>query len=321
MFEYVLMIFGINIENKILAHFLTGLTLSIFSVLSLRNLLLIQIKDDFGLLFTKILCFIMCFSNLLSYLWIKLKSKEILELNTQLKKQRINNFVNKSRFYCSSILAITVWLLLTTISILLRLFDQRIDQLFDEFFSQINLSTLAIGSDLILAIVYSQIWRILIQYIYHDMNIEYSVIIEAFIEEMRRKINYPDINVIRMTHRTVLNFMSIQTSLKKCVKFIGIFIFVDVITVTLLFLTFTLNAILNSDSYCSCLCISYIIVLVSYNLWIIFETSFVEKNEKMINFYLNRWQRFPIDENCCLELKILDRSVQQLINFRKSFYQ
>ncbi len=88
MFEYVLMIFGINIENKILAHFLTGLTLSIFSVLSLRSLLLIQIKDDFGLLFTKILCFIIYFSNLLSYLWIKLKSKEILELNTQLKKQR-----------------------------------------------------------------------------------------------------------------------------------------------------------------------------------------------------------------------------------------
>jgi hypothetical protein len=272
-------------------------------------------KDDFGLFFTKILCFIMCFSNLLSYIWIKFKSKEILELNTQLEKQRINIFVNKSSFYRSSILAITVWLLLTTISILLRLVDQRIDELFHEFFSQINLSTLAIGSDLVLAIVYSEIWKILIQYIYHDMNIEYSVIIEAFIEEMRRKINYPDINVIRMTHRTVLNFMKIQTSLKKCVKFIKFFIFVDVITLTLLFLMWTLNAILNSDSYCSCLSISYIIVLVSYNLWIRFETSFAGKYEKMINFYLNRWQRFPIDENCCLELKILNRSVQQLIKF------
>jgi hypothetical protein len=314
MFEYLLMIFGINIQNKILSQFLTGLTLTIFSVLSLRNLLLIQMKDDFGLLFTKILCFIMCFSNLLSYIWIKFKSKEILELNIQFKKQRINIFV-KSSFYCSSILAITVWLLLTTISILLRLVDRRIDELFDEFFNEINLSTLAIGSDLVLAIVYSKIWKILIQYIYHDMNIQYSIIIEAFIEEMRRKINYPDINVIRMTHRTVLNFMSIQTSLKKCVKFIELFIFVDVITLILLFLAWTLNAILNSDSYCFCLCISYIIVLVSYNLWIRFETSFVKKIEKMINFYSNRWQRFPLDENCCLELKILDRSVQQLIKF------
>ncbi len=147
------------------------------------------------------------------------------------------------------------------------------------------------------------------------MNIQYSIIIEVFIEEMRRKINYPDINVIRMTHRTVLNFMSIQTSLKKCVKFIEFFIFVDVITLTLLFLMWALNAILNSDSYCYCLSISYIIVLVSYNLWIRFETSFVKKNEKMINFYLNQWQRFPIDENCCLELKILDISVQQLVKF------
>jgi hypothetical protein len=257
----------------------------------------------------------MCFSNLFSYIWIKFKSKEILELNTQLKKQRINIFVNKSSFYRSSILAITVWLLLTTISILLRLIDQRIVENFHEFFSQINLSTLAIGSDLVLAIVYSNIWKILIQYIYHDMNIQYSIIIEVFIEEMRRKINYPDINVIRMTHRTVLNFMSIQTSLKKCVKFIEFFIFVDVITLTLLFLMWALNAILNSDSYCYCLSISYIIVLVSYNLWIRFETSFVKKNEKMINFYLNQWQRFPIDENCCLELKILDISVQQLVKF------
>ncbi len=315
MFEYVLMIFGINIKNKILTQFLTGLTLSIFSLLSLRNLLLIQIKDDFGLLFIRVLCLIMCFSNLLSYIWIKFKSKEILELNAQLKKQRISIFINKSTFHCSSLLAITVWLLLTTISILLRLADQRIDELFHEFFNEINLSTLAKGSDLVLAIVYSKIWKILIQYIYHDMNIQYSIIIEAFIEEMRRKINYPDINVIRMTHRTVLNFMKIQTNLKKRVKFIEFFIFADVITLTLLFLTWTLNAILNSDSYCSCLCISYIIVLVSYNLWIRFEISFVEKNEKMINFYLNRWQRLPTDENCSLELKILDRSVQQLIEF------
>ncbi len=62
-------------------------------------------------------------------------------------------------------------------------------------------------------------------------------------------------------------------------------------------------------------CISYNIVLVSYNLWIRYETSFVEKNDKMINFYLNRWQRLSTDENFCLELKILDRSVQQLIKF------
>jgi hypothetical protein len=219
------MIFGINIQNKILSQFLTGLTLTIFSVLSLRNLLLIQMKDDFGLFFTKILCFVMCFSNQLSYIWIKFKSKEILELKTQLTKQRINIFVNKSSFYCSSILAITVWLLLTTISTLLRLFEQRINELFDEFFNEINLSTLAKGLDLILAIVYSKIWKILIQYIYHDMNIQYSIITETFIEEMRRKINYPDINVIRMTHRTVLNFMSIQTSFKKCVKFIEFFYF------------------------------------------------------------------------------------------------
>jgi hypothetical protein len=59
------MIFGINIENKILAHFLTGLTLSIFSVLSLRSLLLIQIKDDFGLLFPQNIVFYNIFLKLI----------------------------------------------------------------------------------------------------------------------------------------------------------------------------------------------------------------------------------------------------------------
>jgi hypothetical protein len=315
MFEYILVIFGISFENKIVSQFITGLTFTIFSFLSLRYIVLLRIDDNFMLFFIKFLCLIMCLSNLFSYVLIKLNSRKILELNALIRSHRHNIVVNNTKIYYSSVIAITVWLILTSISILLRLSDQRIEEVFKEFFSEINLSVLVKSSDLFLAIIYSHIWKILIQLIYHELNIQYSIIIEAFIDEIKRKVNYPDINVIRMTNRTVLKFMKMQTILKKNVDFIKYFIIIDLITIIILFSLWTLNSIMNSDAYCYCLSISYIIILSTYNIWIRFETGLAKNYEKTLDFHLNRWQSRQINDNCFIELKVLQGTVQQFIQY------
>jgi hypothetical protein len=315
MFEYIIKIFGISSDQKIVAQLLTGITLTIFSVLLIRILLLKQIEDDLDLFIIKFMCLILCFSNLFSYLLIKFKSEEILKLNSKIRCHRNRSSIKTINVYYPSLIAFAVWLILTTTNILLRLSDRRIEEAFHEFFSQINLSILVKSLDLFVAIVCSNTWKILIQLMYHELNIQYSSIIEAFIDEIRRKANYPDINVVRMTHRTVLEFMEIQTSLKKCEKFIKFFMNIDLMSTALLFSVFTINSISYSDSYCYCLSSVYIIVLISYSLWIRFEASFSRNCEKMLKFHLDRWQHFQTNENCFIELKVLERTVQQFIDY------
>ncbi len=315
MFEYILMIYGINFQNRILSQFFTGLTLTILSFLLIRYIFLIQIEDNFALLLIKILCFLMTLSNLFSYILIKLNSGKILELSSKIRSHRSHIFVKTMNFNYSSLMAITVWLILTPISILLRLSDQRIEEVFQEFFSQINLTVVAKSSDLFLSIVFSNTWKILIQMIYHQLNSQYSSIIEAFIDEIERKVNYPDINVIRMTHRTVLQLMEMQTILKKYVDSIKYFIIVDLVILNLVFLMWSLNSFLNSDVYCYCLSLSYIIIMNSYNIWIRFEIVSTKNNERILGFHLNRWKSTQIDDNCCIELKVLLRTVRQFVEY------
>ncbi len=309
------MIYGINFQNRILSQFFTGLTLTIFSLLSIRYIFLIQIEDNFMLLLIKILCLMMSLTNLFSYILIKLNSEKILELRSKIRSHRSHIFVKTMNFNYSSLMAITVWLILTSISILLRLSDQRIEEIFREFFSEINFTVLAKSSDLFLSIVYSNTWKILIQMIYHQLNSQYSSIIEAFIDEIKRKVNYPDINIIRMTHRTILQLMEMQTILKKYVDSIKYFIIVDLVVLSLVFLMWSLNSFLNSDAYYYYLSISYIIIMNAYNIWIRFEIVSTKNNERILGFNLNRWKSTQIDDNCCIELKVLLRTVRQFVEY------
>jgi hypothetical protein len=315
MFEYILMIYGMNFSNKPMAHFFTGLNLTIFSVISLRVIILIEPDDNFEDIFIKILCSITCLYLIFSYLLIKIKLKEILDLNARLKCQKILYFDNNSKLFCPSIIAIAVWLLLLTIGIINRLVNEKIESVLHDFFSEINLAIFAKSSDIFLVIVYSNGWKILVLLIYHDLNMKYSNIIEAFSEEMKRKVNYPEINVIRMTHRSVLKFMDLQTSLKKCVRFMKLFIIFDFAIHSLLNLILTLKSVLISDYYGFFLTLSYLIVWVSYHLWIRFEINSTKNNEKMLNFHSNRWQKITINDNCLIELQILERTIQLFIDF------
>jgi hypothetical protein len=50
---------------------------------------------------------------------------------------------------------------------------------------------------------------------------------------MERKLTFPDINAIQMTHRIVIEFIDFQTSLKESVRFIKPFIIFNTIYVKL----------------------------------------------------------------------------------------
>jgi hypothetical protein len=135
MFEYFLMIFWVNLKNKIIANLLTGLTLAILSSALFKNCLF-ESNDEFdlsGLEIVSNFVFISDLSSFLinqsinlfylkrmytisrsyssvrfSFLIIKFKSKEILELNLEMKNYRRVNSMYKIRSFRPQIIAIIV---------------------------------------------------------------------------------------------------------------------------------------------------------------------------------------------------------------------
>ncbi len=214
MFEYFLMFFGINLKNKFLAHFLTGLTFSVFSLLFIRYFIKFTNNDGFNSLFIDLMPMMFFFSELLSFLLIKIKSEKILELNSKMKNYRKLNFVKKHNINKPLIIAIVVWIISTIF--LHHVINIKIEKLMITFgISSSNKLFLKIITTL-----YSHFWKLLLHLIYHELNNRYSDIVEDFALEMERKLTFPDINAIEVTHRIIIQFIDFQTSLKESVGFI-----------------------------------------------------------------------------------------------------
>jgi len=71
MFEYLLMMFGMNVNNRYANHFVTGLTVATFPALFLR-LLNLRLESQ-GLFFIEFFVIIILFLNFISYLLMEFK--------------------------------------------------------------------------------------------------------------------------------------------------------------------------------------------------------------------------------------------------------
>jgi len=216
MFEYLLMIFGINVNKRYINHILIGFNISIFpaSILRIFN----HRSEISGLFLIEIPMTIILFFNFISYILINLKSNEILKLKQEMKNYRKLSYKRKSNAFSPTIIALIVWLILYTIAITFQLLNNNIVFMFENSLNEFNFINIAKDLSKPVVIFYLESWRILIRLIYHDLNTLYSYLIDCFNIELRRKLNYPDMNVIGMTHRTILRFIQFQTCLKKNVR-------------------------------------------------------------------------------------------------------
>jgi len=312
MFEYLLMIFGMNVNKAYVNHLLTGLTVATFPATFVR---LLNLRlENLGLFLIEFFVITLLFLNSISFLLITQKSKEILKLKKEMRNHTILSYLRKSNAFSPTIVALIVWLILFTISITFQLFINNIDIMIVNSLNEFNLINIAKDLSTPITIFYSESWRVLFRLIYHELNVDYSSLINCFNLELRRKLNNPDINVIRMTHRTVLHFIQFQTRLKKSVNFIYYIIICDTILITLLISVLNIVSD-NSNNYITYhLTIIYLIVLCLYSLWIKNEVNIIKNCEKLLEKLLNRWQHLPVNTMCFIELKVLERTVKQFIN-------
>jgi len=315
MFEYLLMFFGINLDSKFFANLFTGLTLSIFPALLFRYSLIIKLEDDFSLLSSKILCVTILFNLFISYLTVKLKSKEILRLNDELKNTRLYLFEKKLNTYYPTFVAVSVWLILITNALLLHLIENRLRSNFGHLLIEQNLMSIAESLSTSSLILYCQLWRMSQNLIYHELNTQYSIIIRYFNIELKKKISFSDINSILVTHRIVLRFIELQTNLEKIVNSMKYFISLDIISVALYFSILLVSSLENSECILFYLSsIIYVSVLFNYSLWVLYEVKEIKTDEKVLEQNLNHLLSQETNELNLVELQVLQRTVRQLVS-------
>ncbi len=304
------MIFGINLKNKVIANLLTGLTLAILSSALFKNFLF-ESNDEFHLSGLEIVSKFAFISDLSSFLIIKFRSKEILELNLEMKNYRRVYSIYKTRSFRPQIIAIIVWLICVSLLIILQILDPVFGETTGKLIFELEISDITRFWSFISFVAYTRIWKVLFRLIYHEMNIDYMNIIKDFSYEMKRKITAPDINCLRMTHKAVLDFINLQTALNKNVNFIKFYIIFNTI-LTYLSLIFWL--IDSKETFAKFLTVIYAIVVSIYNLFIIYEVLNRKKFERELLIHLDRWKRIQFNEICIIELEVLERSFKILID-------
>jgi hypothetical protein len=106
MINYLLMIFGINCKIKWIATFLTGITLSIFSLIVVQIIAHISFDDEIKIIILKISCAIVYASKIISFIVLKFKSTKIFELYDRLIDYQIKSYIKYNNHYISTVVFI-----------------------------------------------------------------------------------------------------------------------------------------------------------------------------------------------------------------------
>ncbi len=215
----------------------------------------------------------------------------------------------------SYFIAIVLMILIIALSLMSRYKNPYLNQIFKDVYEyEENLSTPSIIS-LIIFYIYIYGWKLFIQFIHFDINSQYVSILEAFNSELKRRIGFPNINVIKMTQRTVIQLMFFQTDIRKNVDSIKNFKLLDAVSLSAcqLIVLMKSSSLLNLNYFH--IYFGYLTVLYIYFLWTQLINLKIKRNESNLKTQLNRWQKFKLSDQCFIELKILDRTVQQYLDF------
>ncbi len=307
MIRYLLMVFGINCNNKWIGNFLTGLTLSIFSLVAIPIIFPISLNDDLQVLILKISCSLTTASKIISILIIKFNSSKIVRLYDQIEEYQIKSFI-KQDYYFSTMVSILIAFITSGSSTAIYYHDFYFNKLFKEFTEKQELLPINQKLQMILIHFCLHAWKTLLELMYRDFNTRYISIIESFIQELNRRVNKPERNVIINAQRTVLQLIEFQSNFKKHLDFIKYFIFIDILSISGVMI-YTLIYVPSFNLNFNILSLSNLVLMSIHSLWT-FRSGFKAKylSEELI-LKLNRWKELKMDGMSFIEIKVLQRTV------------
>jgi hypothetical protein len=278
-----------------------------FSLVVIPIIFPISLNDDLQVLILKISCSLTAASNIISILMIKFNSSKIVRLFDQIEEYQIKSFI-KHKYYFSTMTSILIVFITSGSTTAIYYCDFYFNKLFKEFTEKQELLPINQKLQTIFIHFCLHAWKTLLELMYRDFNTRYISIIESLIQELNRKVNKPERNVIINAQRTVLQIIEFQSNYKKHLDYIKYFIFIDILLISgvmiyaLIYVpTFNLNFNIFS--------LSNLILMSIHSLWT-FRSGFKAKylSEELI-FKLNRWKEFKMDGISIIEMKVLQRTV------------
>lgn len=308
MFKYYLIFFGLNCERKIISKFSTGLTLAALFLVVHQFTMGMKFSYDIKSIAIRIFCLSAQYNNLFSYIFIKYKSKEMFEFFYQTESFKKEKNIKKKPNY-SSIIALIVTSLMVSSPACLTASHPHLDNIIKQFMVRKSNSPIPSIPSFLLILIYSISWKIMIQLIYYKIIHQYNSLIAHFNEETVRKQNNPDLSDILEAQKYILTLIHFQSFLIKNKKILSYFLFFDIISMNLKII-FALITIPYLDVNFYFFGLLFMVVYTSHFLWIKIASYIFINREKELIFQLTQWQKLDFIENYCIELKVLERTVQ-----------
>ncbi len=298
------MVFGINCNNKWIANFLTCFALFILSLVVIQIIFPFSINDEFNILIVKISSSVTFALNIISFLMIKYYSSKIFRVYDQIEEYQIRRLIKYDNYFSTfiSILFAIISAGFTTTFYFNNLLEELIEK---QELIQINQIL-----QIFLTHFYVHAWKVLLHLMYREFNTRNISIIETFIEEIDRRFNKPDRNVIINAQRTVLQLIEFRSNFKKNVEFIKYFIVIDILSMSGIII-YTMVYIPTYSMKFNIFCILYLILMSIHFSWTIKTELKVNKLSEELSSKFNRWKNFRIEGINSIEMKVLERIVRR----------
>ncbi len=308
MIRYLSKVFGINCNNKWIANSLTGLTLSILSLVVFEITFPISLKDELKILILKISCSVTFVSKIASFLLIKYYSSKIFRVYDQIEEYQIKSFIKYDNYF-STIISILFVFMSTGLTTAIYFCDFYFNNLFKQLTEKQELIPINQKLQIFVIQFYVHAWKTVLQLMYREFNTRYISIIETFNEEINRRSNKPDRTVIINAQRTVLQLTEFRSNFKKNVEFIKYFIIIDTLSMSGIII-YGLIYIPTYNMKFNIFCILYLILMSIHFSWTVKTGLKVNKLSEELSSKLNRWNELSIEEFCLIEMKVLERTIQ-----------
>jgi hypothetical protein len=267
----------------------------------------ISLNDELQVIILKIFCTFTTASKIISILIIKFNSSKIVRVYDQIEEYQIKSFI-KHEYYFSTIISILITFITCGSTTTIYYYDFYFNKLFKEFTETQEFFPINQKLQTILIHFYLHAWKTLLELMYRDFNTRYISIMELFIQELERKVNKPERNVIINAQRTILKLIEFQSNFKKYLEFIKYFIFADIFSMSGI-MTYSLIYVPTFNLKFNVFSLSNLILMSIHSLWTLRSGFKVIYLSEELIFKLNRWKELKMEGISFIEMKVLERTV------------
>ncbi len=313
MLDNLLLIYGLkDFDKRFLNRIFSKLTLISNGFTIIKVILLIRIEDNIIDTLIKLMLLLTAISSLMSYIYITIKSKQLLELKFQLKRYKTSSTSDSFLKLYSTSFAIIVMICTIVLTFLFqnnypnmkKIFVEPIEHFKYKEFFQIN-------SDfgLVLNCIFNYGWKIILQLIHYNINTQYLSILMIFNNKLNKYLNIPTVKVIDSTHKTIDEFLYIKYCINDNMDLIKYFIKLDITIFFIFYILLFIDSLSQLNIYALCL----IVMFYSYYRFMQSISYEVLNNEKSIQL---NWGGVIFDFKTQIHLNALKESTSdQSLNF------